>query len=61
MRRGPLLHNSHGRPAALLPGSAYDHIDLTAAAAGADEPIPPIGHSRFGAVSLGHLAALGST
>jgi hypothetical protein len=40
-------------------GSAYDHIDLTAAALGADQPLAPIGHRRFGAVSLGHFGGVG--
>jgi hypothetical protein len=40
-------------------GSAYDHIDLTAAALGADQPLSPIGHRRFGAVSLGHFGRVG--
>jgi hypothetical protein len=26
---------------------------------GADEPLTPIGHSRFGAVPLGHLGGIG--
>jgi hypothetical protein len=42
-----------------LLGSAYDHIDLTAAAFGADQPLAPIGHGRFGAVLLGHLGRVG--
>jgi hypothetical protein len=42
-----------------LLGSAYDHIDLTAAALGTDQPLSPIGHGRFGAVSLGHLGRVG--
>jgi hypothetical protein len=32
---------------------------LTAAAFGADEPLSPIRHSSFGAVSLGHLGGVG--
>jgi hypothetical protein len=32
---------------------------LTAAAWGADQPLSPIGHSRFGAVPLGHLGRVG--
>jgi hypothetical protein len=35
----------------LLPG--HDHIDFAAAAAGADQPIAPIEHGRFGARSRG--------
>jgi hypothetical protein len=46
-------------PALSLLGSAYDHIDLTAAALGADQPLTPIGHRRFGAVPLGHLGRVG--
>jgi hypothetical protein len=38
---------------------AYDHIDLTAAAAGADQPLSPIGHLRCRAVPLGHLGGVG--
>jgi hypothetical protein len=45
-------------PLSLL-GSAYDHIDLMAAAAGAYEPGAPIEHRRCGAVSLGHLGGVG--
>jgi hypothetical protein len=41
----------------LRPG--YDHIDLSAAAAGADEPGAPIEHRRCGAVPFGHLAGVG--
>jgi hypothetical protein len=49
-----------GLTAALaLLGSAYDHVDLTAAALGADQPLAPIGHGRFGAVLLGHLGRVG--
>jgi len=32
---------------------------LTAAALGADQPLSPIGHRRFGAVLLGHLGGIG--
>jgi hypothetical protein len=32
---------------------------LSAAALGADQPLSPIGHSRFGAVPLGHLGRVG--
>jgi hypothetical protein len=32
---------------------------LAAAALGADQPLSPIGHSRFGAVPLGHLGRIG--
>jgi hypothetical protein len=42
-----------------LLGSGYDHIDLMAAAFGADEPGAPIEHRRFGAVPLGHLGGIG--
>jgi hypothetical protein len=42
-----------------LLGSAYDHIDLTAAALGADQPLSPIGHRRCRAVPLGHLGGVG--
>lgn len=45
--------------AGLLPRSGYDHIDLTAAALGADQPLSPIGHGHFGAVPLGHLGRVG--
>jgi hypothetical protein len=43
----------------LSPRSGYDHIDLAAAALGADQPLAPIGHSSFGAVLLGHLGRVG--
>ena len=48
--------------AALSPlGSGYDHIDLTAAAFGADEPLAPIGHGCFGVkeVATGRARSLG--
>jgi hypothetical protein len=32
---------------------------LTAAALRADQPLSPIGHRRFGAVSLGHFGGIG--
>jgi hypothetical protein len=41
----------------LRPG--YDHIDLSAAAVGADEPSAPIEDRRCRAVLLGHLAGVG--
>jgi hypothetical protein len=44
---------------ALLLGSGHDHVDLTAAAFVADQPLSPIGHGRFGAVALGHLGRVG--
>jgi hypothetical protein len=34
-------------------------IHLPAAAFGADQPLAPIGHGRFGAVPLGHLGRVG--
>jgi hypothetical protein len=43
----------------LLPLAAYDHIDLTAAAFGADQPLSPIGHRHCRAVSLGHVGRVG--
>jgi hypothetical protein len=43
----------------LSPRSAYDHIDLTAAALGADQPGAPIEHRRCRAVPLGHLGRVG--
>ena len=39
--------------------SGYDHVDLPAAALGAEQPLSPIGHSRFGAVPLGHFGGVG--
>jgi hypothetical protein len=47
------------QPALSLLGSAYDHIDLTAAAFRADQPLAPIGHGRFGTVPLSHLGRVG--
>jgi hypothetical protein len=42
-----------------LLGSGYDHVDLSASAAGADEPLTPIGHGHFGTVPLGHVGRVG--
>jgi hypothetical protein len=39
--------------------SAYDHVDLTAAALGADQPLSPIRHGGFGAAPLGHFGRVG--
>jgi hypothetical protein len=41
----------------LRPG--YDHIDFAAAAFGADQPLAPIDHGRFGAVASSHLGGVG--
>jgi hypothetical protein len=41
------------------PRSGYDHIDLTTAAFGADEPGAPIEHRPNRAVPLGHLSRVG--
>jgi hypothetical protein len=43
--------------APLRPG--HNHIDFAAAAAGADEPIAPIEHGRFGASASSHFQADG--
>jgi hypothetical protein len=40
-------------------GSAYDHIDMTAPAFGAHQPIAPTEHGSFGAVPRSHLAGVG--
>jgi hypothetical protein len=41
----------------LAPG--HHHIDVAAAAPGADKPIAPIGNACLGAVPLGHLRRVG--
>jgi hypothetical protein len=41
------------------PFTAYDHIDLTAAAARTDEPIPPIERQGCRIVLLGHFGRAG--
>jgi hypothetical protein len=46
------------RAALSLLGSAYDHIDLTAAEFGADEPVAPVRHGRFGAIPREELKAI---
>jgi hypothetical protein len=48
-----------GRAVPLRPG--HNHIDLAAAAAGADQPFPLIEHGRFGAIPSSHLGGIGLT
>ena len=43
----------------LFASPGHDHIDLTAAAFGADQPLAPIGHGRLGAVPSSHLGGIG--
>jgi hypothetical protein len=58
--RGRSFNEATAIPPALSPPrSGYDHIDLMAAAAGADEPGAPIEHRGYGAVPLGHLGGGG--
>jgi hypothetical protein len=39
--------------------SRHHHVDLSAAAAGTDQPLAPIEHGRFGAVPSSHLGRVG--
>jgi hypothetical protein len=65
----PLTGHRSGRGAAAVRATgafhsrllapAHHHIDLSAAAAGADEAGAPIEHRRCRAVSLGHFAGVG--
>jgi hypothetical protein len=48
-----------GNSVSAPPRSGYEHIDLPAAAAGADQPGAPIEHRACRAVPLGHLAGVG--
>ena len=41
------------------PGPGNHHIDLSAAAFGADQPIPPLGNRHFGAVPLSLFGGIG--
>jgi hypothetical protein len=43
----------------LSPLARHHHIDLPAAAFGADQHLAPIGHWRFGAVPSSHLGGIG--
>jgi hypothetical protein len=42
-------------------GPGHHHVDVAAAAPGADEPPAPLGDGGFGAVPLGHLRGVGPT
>jgi hypothetical protein len=42
-------------------GPAHHHIDLPAAAAGADQALAPVEDGRFGAVPSGYLGGIGLT
>jgi hypothetical protein len=48
-------------PLTVAAGPADHHIDLPAAAAGTDQPLAPIEHGRFGAVTGSHFYGIGST
>jgi hypothetical protein len=39
--------------------AAHHHIDLAAAAAGADQPLAPIEHGGIGAIPGSHLGGIG--
>jgi hypothetical protein len=49
----------HSRLASTPPRPAHHHIDLPAAATGADQPFAPIEDGRFGAVPSSHFGGIG--
>jgi hypothetical protein len=55
----PVYPTATSRPRLPALGSADDHIDLSAAALGADQPRVPIRDGHLRAVALGHLGGVG--
>jgi hypothetical protein len=59
MDDGPLGAHAHEAEAVAVPAIKYRPNRLPAAAMGIDEPLGPIEHGRFGAVSSSHLGGIG--
>jgi hypothetical protein len=57
--RGAAAVTGCGRISLALLAPAHHHIDLPAAAAGADPPLAPIEHGRFAAIPSSHLGGVG--